>query len=235
VCNNPSPRDPPTAPHDASCRAHRLLATEREPESSRRPTAAAGKPARQTVTSLRAGSSRKRAAALACGGIGTPQDPQVGALSRPQMRLLVMSHRTRGGTNHAGAQTSAAASGCDTARHISRTLATAPSDERRPRVAQSHGQAHGACEPRNGPSCRTTRHIESSNPCPGTAATASRVSSRRSPLLTPVAAGYGMREWHGSRDVQCFRRSALIAQGIEHRFPKPCVAGSNPAGGTLRE
>ena len=27
-------------------------------------------------------------------------------------------------------------------------------------------------------------------------------------------------------------RSALVAQGIEHRFPKPCVAGSNPAGGT---
>ena len=25
---------------------------------------------------------------------------------------------------------------------------------------------------------------------------------------------------------------ALVAQGIEHRFPKPCVAGSNPAGGT---
>ena len=28
------------------------------------------------------------------------------------------------------------------------------------------------------------------------------------------------------------RPSALVAQGIEHRFPKPCVAGSNPAGGT---
>jgi hypothetical protein len=27
---------------------------------------------------------------------------------------------------------------------------------------------------------------------------------------------------------------ALVAQGIEHRFPKPCVAGSNPAGGTTR-
>jgi hypothetical protein len=26
--------------------------------------------------------------------------------------------------------------------------------------------------------------------------------------------------------------SALVAQGIEHRFPKPCVAGSIPAGGT---
>ena len=29
------------------------------------------------------------------------------------------------------------------------------------------------------------------------------------------------------------RSSALVAQGIEHRFPKPCVAGSNPAGGTI--
>jgi hypothetical protein len=28
---------------------------------------------------------------------------------------------------------------------------------------------------------------------------------------------------------------ALVAQGIEHRFPKPGVAGSNPAGGTERE
>ena len=25
--------------------------------------------------------------------------------------------------------------------------------------------------------------------------------------------------------------SAPVAQGIERRFPKPCVAGSNPAGG----
>src|SRR5262245_36107678 len=28
--------------------------------------------------------------------------------------------------------------------------------------------------------------------------------------------------------------SAPVAQGIEHRFPKPVVAGSNPAGGTER-
>ena len=28
--------------------------------------------------------------------------------------------------------------------------------------------------------------------------------------------------------------SALVAQGIEHRFPKPGVAGSNPAGGIHR-
>ena len=29
------------------------------------------------------------------------------------------------------------------------------------------------------------------------------------------------------------RPAALVAQGIEHRFPKPCVAGSNPAGGAI--
>ena len=28
---------------------------------------------------------------------------------------------------------------------------------------------------------------------------------------------------------------APVAQGIEQRFPKPCVAGSNPAGGTARQ
>ncbi len=33
-------------------------------------------------------------------------------------------------------------------------------------------------------------------------------------------------------DVSLVRRPALVAQGIEHRFPKPGVAGSNPAEGT---
>ena len=28
---------------------------------------------------------------------------------------------------------------------------------------------------------------------------------------------------------------ALVAQRIEQRFPKPCVAGSSPAGGTTSE
>ena len=28
---------------------------------------------------------------------------------------------------------------------------------------------------------------------------------------------------------------APVAQGIEHRFPKPGVAGSNPAGGTAEK
>ncbi len=37
-----------------------------------------------------------------------------------------------------------------------------------------------------------------------------------------------------ARDVVGFRFLAPVAQGIERRFPKPCVAGSSPAGGTLR-
>ena len=37
----------------------------------------------------------------------------------------------------------------------------------------------------------------------------------------------GMREDGWQRIPQ----SAPIAQGIEQRFPKPCVVGSNPAGG----
>ena len=40
---------------------------------------------------------------------------------------------------------------------------------------------------------------------------------------------------HGRLWTRKDRRSALVAQGIEHRFPKPCVAGSNPAGGTTIE
>ncbi len=36
-----------------------------------------------------------------------------------------------------------------------------------------------------------------------------------------------MRRW----DVARQRSPAPVAQGIERRFPKPCVAGSNPAGG----
>ena len=49
----------------------------------------------------------------------------------------------------------------------------------------------------------------------------------------------------GATDRRCSDRAprsrsydavrALVAQGIEHRFPKPCVAGSNPAGGTVRD
>ena len=77
----------------------------------------------------------------------------------------------------------------------------------------------------------TARHTESGN-------RTAKPSPTRATILTSVPLAtrmpYGMRG-HGRRDVQCFRRSALIAQGIEHRFPKPCVAGSNPAGGTVRE
>ena len=64
--------------------------------------------------------------------------------------------------------------------------------------------------------------------------TRSHVSSCRS-LLLPVRPFTLHAGGIEDLDIQCLRRSALIAQGIEHRFPKPCVAGSNPAGGTLRE
>jgi hypothetical protein len=57
---------------------------------------------------------------------------------------------------------------------------------------------------------------------------------RRSIVATGVAAGQcwvlsgaGGHCWSGSMS-----RRALVAQGIEQRFPKPQVAGSIPAGGT---
>jgi hypothetical protein len=57
------------------------------------------------------------------------------------------------------------------------------------------------------------------------------------PRLAARACHYAApsRRWHvdGTRKngSPYLRRSAPIAQGIEQRFPKPCVAGSNPAGG----
>ena len=76
------------------------------------------------------------------------------------------------------------------------------------------------------------RRTQSSSHGPGTAGTASQVSSPRS-LVRTLAIGYGSQKRTNDHAIQCLRRSALIAQGIEHRFPKPCVAGSNPAGGTI--
>ncbi len=52
-------------------------------------------------------------------------------------------------------------------------------------------------------------------------------------VASTLAVRYDIRERPKDHDIQCLCRSALIAQGIEHRFPKPCVAGSNPAGGTV--
>ena len=46
---------------------------------------------------------------------------------------------------------------------------------------------------------------------------------------------YAVQNQRGRLWTRQNRRSALVAQGIEHRFPKPCVAGSNPAGGTMFE
>ena len=54
------------------------------------------------------------------------------------------------------------------------------------------------------------------------------------PHKPPLFGGHGSSRHnlapHGRLPTQF---SALVAQGTEHRFPKPVVAGSNPAGGTL--
>jgi hypothetical protein len=43
-----------------------------------------------------------------------------------------------------------------------------------------------------------------------------------------------IRRWHLlDSPGEPANTEALVAQGIEHWFPKPCVAGSNPAEGTL--
>ena len=58
---------------------------------------------------------------------------------------------------------------------------------------------------------------------------------RRRPRTLRSSRTYGPdadQSQHGRLRIRKDRRSALVAQGIEHRFPKPCVAGSNPAGGT---
>jgi hypothetical protein len=67
---------------------------------------------------------------------------------------------------------------------------------------------------------------------------ASRVSAA-SESANPSRTGTGERltcstraEEELPRHAARIDRQALVAQGIEHRFPKPCVAGSNPAGGT---
>ena len=36
-------------------------------------------------------------------------------------------------------------------------------------------------------------------------------------------------------DIRPKQRDAPVAQGIEHRIPNPCAAGSNPAGGTIND
>src|SRR3954462_9140453 len=53
-------------------------------------------------------------------------------------------------------------------------------------------------------------------------------AAARSTIL--AAAGLTPSAWQGER---LHHARALVAQGIERRFPKPCVAGSNPAGGTM--
>jgi membrane-bound lytic murein transglycosylase D len=43
---------------------------------------------------------------------------------------------------------------------------------------------------------------------------------------------FGRLPFETARYVPRFLAAAPVAQGIEHRIPNPCAAGSNPAGGT---
>jgi hypothetical protein len=55
------------------------------------------------------------------------------------------------------------------------------------------------------------------------------------PTTSTILAAAGLVPGPGNREGFSEGSShvpALVAQGIERRFPKPCVAGSNPAGGT---
>ena len=57
---------------------------------------------------------------------------------------------------------------------------------------------------------------------------------RDSPSRTPATSSVISEDQAGCLTLfrTCLLLSAHVAQGIERRFPKPCVAGSNPAGGT---
>lgn len=94
---------------------------------------------------------------------------------------------------------------CSTRRTTQQTQATSHSGNAAPLAMATstddwlpicHGEAHGVCDAR--PSSSTARHTESSNLWPGTLADPSRVSSSRSPLLTPLpldmACGSGTHE-----------------------------------------
>jgi TrwC relaxase len=64
---------------------------------------------------------------------------------------------------------------------------------------------------------------------------AARVGQRGVATMTCAAGGIWLSDWLSTTPTSVkTRRPALVAQGIEHRFPKPCVAGSNPAEGTNR-
>jgi hypothetical protein len=59
--------------------------------------------------------------------------------------------------------------------------------------------------------------------------TPANVTLDRCPAGPPGAPSRPLMPAHGIVETP-----ALIAQGIEHRFPKPGVVGSNPTGGTFR-
>lgn len=58
-------------------------------------------------------------------------------------------------------------------------------------------------------------------------------AGRTGVLVTWVNVGHSLPPQVSAQVARLCAR-APVAQGIEHRFPKPCVAGSNPAGGTSK-
>lgn len=140
-----------------------------------------------------------------------PDDPE---LHRPQRATAHSAPRSSSATSEAAALPSAATAPVDRTRRteliswLHRPLAC---DSHRVHVCSAAAavQERSSTPPLRCPPCRGTRRTGQQRPIPG-------VAMVHSPGEFPD-------------------RPAPVAQGIERRFPKPCVAGSNPAGGANRE
>ncbi len=112
----------------------------------------------------------------------------------------------------------------------SRVVATAPHRRRRRRVRRLRAHPHrlaAPAVPRPGPARVAAPRRLGRHP---------RRRDLRGDPHTPGRPGTPLRRCSANlRHPYPSRRSALVAQGIERRTPKPGVAGSNPAGGTLRD
>ena len=85
-----------------------------------------------------------------------------------------------------------------------------------------------AANPREHIGTGTSKSAGRHGPTPGGVATATPMAT----MTCAAVRGFGCHSAVRSSPETQSHTSALVAQGIEHRFPKPCVAGSNPAGGT---
>src|SRR5256885_16718013 len=59
------------------------------------------------------------------------------------------------------------------------------------------------------------------------------MTARSAPSVRSTPHIQGMSSPWRRFSARCSTCPAPVAQGIERRFPKPCVAGSNPAGGAM--